>query len=121
MTLQSLSKSALVAMVLAGSCITVAQAQTSTAPTTQYSPAGDPAPGGTRDPYTSGARTDRFDPYTQGANQSTRQSLAPTGAESMSGTYGAHGYMGSDDTHYHDLYTLGSRVGRRSQFLDGGN
>lgn len=119
MTLQSLSKSAFVAMVLAGSCITVAQAQTTTAPTTQYSPAGDPSPAGTRDPYSSGARTsDRFDPYTQGANQSTRQSLAPSGPESMSGN---QGYMGSDDTHYHDLYTLGSRVGRRSQFLDGGN
>jgi hypothetical protein len=117
MTLQSLSKSALVAIALAGSCAAWAQAQTTTPPATQYSPAGDPSPGGTRDPYSSGARTgDRFDPYTQGANQSTRQSLAPTGSESMSGS---HGYMGNEDTHYHDLYTLGSRVGRRSQFLDG--
>lgn len=75
---------------------------------------------GTRDPYTSGARAgDKFDPYTQGANQSTQQYLAPTGqdAEIMSGRYGYQ----NQDTHYHDLSTLGSRVGRRSQFLDGGN
>ncbi|MBY4898402.1 hypothetical protein [Cupriavidus sp. AU9028] len=81
---------------------------------------GSSAVGGTRDPYSSGARsTDRFDPYTQGANQSTQQNLQPMGSsdQMMSGRYDPR--MENRDTHYRDLDSLGSRTGMRSHFLDG--
>ncbi|MGY8525753.1 hypothetical protein [Paracidovorax citrulli] len=81
---------------------------------------GNSAAGGARDPYSSGARsTDKFDPYTQGANQSTQQNLQPmsSGDQMMSGRYDPR--MENRDTHYRDLDSLGSRTGKRSNFLDG--
>lgn len=81
---------------------------------------GNSAASGATDPYTSGARsTDKFDPYTQGANQSTQQNLQPMGSsdQMMSGRYDPR--MENRDTHYRDLDSLGSRTGKRSNFLDG--
>ncbi|KAA6121492.1 endonuclease [Cupriavidus cauae] len=129
MTKHHLVRTALAALAMTGSCVALAQvpgdrgAATGTspgmAPAGQYDPA-NPAAAGTRDPYSSGARVgDKFDPYTQGTNQPTQQYLAPAGTQPMpmSGSY--DGRMENHDTHYHDLSTLGSRVGKRSQFLDG--
>ncbi|TWG81485.1 hypothetical protein L602_004000000230 [Cupriavidus gilardii J11] len=129
MTQSNLLKTLLAAAAIGGAGVAFAQTSTmpadstgsGVAPSSQYQSGGSAA-GGTRDPYTSGARTgDRFDPYTQGANQPTQQYLAPTGADSMSMSGRYDGRMENHDTHYHDLSTLGSRTGMRSQFLDGGN
>lgn len=82
-------------------------------------------PAGTRDPYVQGgARTDnRFDPYTQGANQSTRQDLAPTDQTqqrpynpSIDGSHAAYPAGAEYSAPY-----LGTRTGWRSPFLDGGD
>ncbi len=102
-----LTRNRLVMMIAALGALSVAQlahAQTG-------SPGGARAQG-KPDPYTDGARSDKFDPYTQGANASTRSDLAPTGKSRDPYTDGAR-------TGARDAYTDGARTGARNPYTDG--
>ncbi|KWR90537.1 hypothetical protein [Cupriavidus sp. IDO] len=81
-----------------------------------------------RDPYSQGARTgDKFDPYTQGANATTRQDLAPAPADPAmqpQGTVSNDPLIQRRVDRYNDATRwegpfLGTRLGPRSNFLDG--
>ncbi|WP_420992354.1 endonuclease [Cupriavidus sp. 30B13] len=76
---------------------------------------------GLTDPYAGARKPDKFDPYTQGANQSVRTDLAPTqDSYIVQGEPPAGSRQAYMDRSRWLGPTLGTRLGMRSRFLDGG-